>query len=1369
MIIYPPISNQNINIIPNFEEIRSYVLLKFFPRNRGYIDITTPNNNSGNNNTSTNTVVGSFYVNKSGQKYYSTNYSDELMGSNNNVYFEGFGIKNIEITLDANKIPQIKITFLDIKSNAINDINSKYAKMFQLPYPIFELEIKGGFGPKIKYRLLKTRDDIEIDTNGDAIITSQFVGDAFAPFSDVLLSYLNAIPFLENNEINLNDNEIKYFYELILSSKRLYQRLDNNSTNKEYIEKENELKLQSEKLSDKINILNLLNNKETIISWFKDNDSFNNISNKNIKNNIINTIQLVEKGNAPKRNLPKESWIFKNNNLTLYENNIINNIIIENIEQYNLDDLIKINYRTSNNILKIETINYINLVSDIDNEREKIFNNLNSLKINKTSLFNQIVDEELGDLKLTIGNVFRLLINDYNILIQKIAQAGIDGGNDTNRNNQFILDKIGYPTVIENNKIVYPGSISQFQTWPEIIFIENFITAYGKALKNNELLNIANSINEDGSSRYIPLNPREIYPNNSKNSELKNPYFGKNINEIFNLLHQRFLTYFNVNIYLNTEFKFNNISLDKDSFYLFDSIMKLFTNSNTNQELVQQDLFKNFAIVEARNIAFALIVSDEKNINKIKQINKNTNFYTNDSIISNSINTSILYRNYTEDYVTIYDKKPEFITSTSNDIISSYINKFKGTTSEDIQFTKDNIPYIQDKKLTKSGENQFNSDYKTGNNFTPNQTHSFLRIGTGGLTLFNLGKLTKRAKYPTLIEVPKGILVTLGLLLNNEIRKNPKNIEYNIDDLLIIKNSIIYDYLIDISDFFIESFNYNITTKINSIGPDDFIVTRKNLLTNDDIINIQNYLYTPVYLSVNDCLFAGITNQKRGDNDVNDVYESFLKLLLPVLSNFLDNDIKEIKDKFDKIDSYLTDNDVKLTIYKSFQTIYETYIYGKPLNEYIIDYDAYFEFVDRAYNNIQNDCIIDINTLISDSYDTDVSIITAISRILTNNNFWFYPFQSFIIGTKNPQELFQINIDNPIKAIPKFLGIYVGGLSSNGFGSETIKDDGVYANELPNDLNTATGLTAFEVFFTNTQNQYIFNNFKHTTQQLKNTDEGLRIQSDIINSSNNSFAQIKGQSLLNIYQKQSYTSTMSIPYGNIGVQPAQYYYLKNIKLFDGLYMIYNTTHLFDAETQRLETNFSGYRVKRDINRIIDEQFVRYNIDDTFLSIIDNIDNRPLDKSSKALTETETLSFYNKLLDSLKAPKTTGNILFLKAWRQSEGASARYNPFNTTLKQDGDTKFNRIGVKNYISFENGLQATIDTLTKGKGIERYKLLVDDLRKGIQTQEDARTLAIIWQRTGQPLAIWSGGAKGENQYVAQILKQKTIRTIPIYGNIN
>lgn len=101
-------------------------------------------------------------------------------------------------------------------------------------------------------------------------------------------------------------------------------------------------------------------------------------------------------------------------------------------------------------------------------------------------------------------------------------------------------------------------------------------------------------------------------------------------------------------------------------------------------------------------------------------------------------------------------------------------------------------------------------------------------------------------------------------------------------------------------------------------------------------------------------------------------------------------------------------------------------------------------------------------------------------------------------------------------------------------------------------------------------------------------------------------------------------------------------------------------------------------------------------------------------------------FYEKLLNTLNAPVTNENLKFLLAWRQAEGKAGKFNPFNTTHKLEDSSDFNKVGVQNYNSLDDGMYATLKTLTNG----RYNCIVNGLKNDIGALEISKCPSLeVW----------------------------------------
>jgi hypothetical protein len=88
-----------------------------------------------------------------------------------------------------------------------------------------------------------------------------------------------------------------------------------------------------------------------------------------------------------------------------------------------------------------------------------------------------------------------------------------------------------------------------------------------------------------------------------------------------------------------------------------------------------------------------------------------------------------------------------------------------------------------------------------------------------------------------------------------------------------------------------------------------------------------------------------------------------------------------------------------------------------------------------------------------------------------------------------------------------------------------------------------------------------------------------------------------------------------------------------------------------------------------------------------------------------------LQFTRDVLARIGAPVTTENVKAMSAWIASEGTRAQFNPLATVRKADGATNFNTTGVKNFVSYEQGVETTVGAITNGL----YGGVIAALRKG------------------------------------------------------
>jgi hypothetical protein len=76
------------------------------------------------------------------------------------------------------------------------------------------------------------------------------------------------------------------------------------------------------------------------------------------------------------------------------------------------------------------------------------------------------------------------------------------------------------------------------------------------------------------------------------------------------------------------------------------------------------------------------------------------------------------------------------------------------------------------------------------------------------------------------------------------------------------------------------------------------------------------------------------------------------------------------------------------------------------------------------------------------------------------------------------------------------------------------------------------------------------------------------------------------------------------------------------------------------------------------------------------------------------------------------PITSENVRAVEAWQQAEGTAATFNPLATTQGgYAGSTNFNSVGVKNFVSYQDGIDANAKVLNNGL----YPNIIAALKKG------------------------------------------------------
>ena len=208
------------------EDLFIYVSLKAYSKNRSVIinedgDNTINTENSVQNN-EVNFIATRLDTNSDDNVSYATTDYTDIGGlnieENRGGAVEGFGIKNIDITYNSSLVPVVKITFEDVRGAALFDVidrenrESPYSLFFKMPYPTFNLTVKGYYGRPVSYCLHMINWTSSFNTDsGNFEINADFIGFQSAFISDINMQHVIAVTETDAAKERLKELKIKNF------------------------------------------------------------------------------------------------------------------------------------------------------------------------------------------------------------------------------------------------------------------------------------------------------------------------------------------------------------------------------------------------------------------------------------------------------------------------------------------------------------------------------------------------------------------------------------------------------------------------------------------------------------------------------------------------------------------------------------------------------------------------------------------------------------------------------------------------------------------------------------------------------------------------------------------------------------------------------------------------------------------------------------------------------------------------------------------------------------------------------------------------------------------------------------------------------
>jgi len=491
------LGNNNINAIPQYQDMYIFVELKAKRRGRSVI-ITSSEGNIGQGFVKTGleepkeiNLLGIDQNNDPKNPNYlkfTTNYYDGSTGTY--TQYESFGITNIKITVNSSYVPTVNIQFVDVRGlSFFNQENSPYRILFDFPPPIFELSIKGYYGKALKYLLHLVKYTTEFNSqNGNFVIDANFVALTFAPLSDVLFRYIvnGALMNYPQTEISPStSNKPTNTFMLITQLKNLYtsvtEKVKSDAESREY----DRTKFLITKIGEIIDLLNGYRENPDIFQYgtsylitkTKNTDKEENYSiSQTLLSDYDQKIKLLSTNGIPEK-LDDRLYIvlpvqYNTESLmpSASANTITNQQFIELVKGAFLkykDKIVNTSFGVLNlkkeeiklKISEIDFNNYFNLTKGIVldkttryvglditdlylslyKEKFNLETNLTELSTKISTKINNMVNEKLG-MEPSIYNIFKIILDDVDNFFEKLKKVSKEA--EENHHNDEAIKKI---------------------------------------------------------------------------------------------------------------------------------------------------------------------------------------------------------------------------------------------------------------------------------------------------------------------------------------------------------------------------------------------------------------------------------------------------------------------------------------------------------------------------------------------------------------------------------------------------------------------------------------------------------------------------------------------------------------------------------------------------------------------------------------------------------------------------------------------------------------------------------------------------------------------------------------------------------------
>lgn len=302
------------------------------------------------------------------------------------------------------------------------------------------------------------------------------------------------------------------------------------------------------------------------------------------------------------------------------------------------------------------------------------------------------------------------------------------------------------------------------------------------------------------------------------------------------------------------------------------------------------------------------------------------------------------------------------------------------------------------------------------------------------------------------------------------------------------------------------------------------------------------------------------------------------------------------------------DTPLKLELYNFFKSFNDKWVAGNSLGQRLLMEE--FLFLDKANVDVGSKVFMSLEKLIplEDNKNAKQNLYGVISMLITGSGFDMRALPAYInfYGTNfsnkvklTPSKRVASNIFGTFlevdyqEASPKIILQYVGPTSKH-LDMKEISNKYKYLDDSfnvgnPNknpliittpqnfkldELAQSNKVVAFEVSFGD-QNQGIFKGVQLDQSSIRNTTESFIAMENLGRSESGAGVYQVDVGLFDIYRQASYTCEVTCM-GNVMIQPTMYFYLKNIPMFKGTYLITDVNH--SIKGNNIVTSFQGRRI-----------------------------------------------------------------------------------------------------------------------------------------------------------------------------------------------